>query len=295
LARHHRSDHHGLSEGDGVSGFDPAWLDLREPADAEARSKQLLQRAAGLFVGKDRGSVADLGCGTGSLLRALAPLLPNRQRWLLIDGDPTVLSAAVPRLSAWADAAETTAEGLRLTRAGKEIAVAFREANLADDPLPVVPGEADLVGASALFDLVSAEWLERFVGRLADFGAPLYAALSYDGHMSWTPARPEDADVEALFNRHQTRDKGTGAALGPSGAIALAEALRRRGYEATLADSPWLLEAAHRPLIDATIQGVAEAVSELEPNSWVETWRNLPRRSAVIGHLDLLAIPKPPG
>jgi len=275
-----------------VSGFDPAWLDLREPADAEARSPELLAKAAALFAGQETSSVADLGCGTGSLLRALAPLLPTRQRWLLIDGDPTVLSAAVPRLSAWAESAESNEEGLHLLRAGKEISVRFRLANLADDPLPIKAGEADLIGASALFDLVSAEWLERFADRMAAFGAPLYAALSYDGRMSWTPALPDDARIETLFNQHQTRDKGTGAALGPNGAPALAQALEKHGYETTMADSPWRLTAREMTLTRATIDGVAGAVAEIDPMSWVEAWRTATRNGAIIGHLDLLAIPK---
>ena len=274
-----------------MSGFDPTWLDLREPADAEARSPELLAKAAALFAGKESGSVADLGCGTGSLLRALAPLLPDRQRWLLIDGDQIVLSAAIPRLSAWAEQAEPTAEGLRLLRAGKEISVVFRQANLADDPLPITAGEAELVGASALFDLVSAEWLERFADRLAAFGAPLYAALTYDGRMSWTPAHPDDLRVEALFNQHQTRDKGTGAALGPNGAPALAHALQQRGFATALAESPWLLRAEQCSLTSATIDGVASAAAELEPRPWIEAWRTLPRLAAVVGHLDLLASP----
>ncbi len=275
-----------------MSGFDPAWLDLREPADAAARSPELLTQLATLFVGQEKGAVADLGCGTGSLLRALAPLLPQRQHWLLIDGDPTVLSAAIPRLSAWADRAETTDDELHLHWAGKDISVAFRHTNLADDPLPVAPGEADLIGASALFDLVSAEWLERFAARLAAFRAPLYGALSYDGRMNWTPSHPGDTRVEALFNRHQTTDKGTGAALGPGGASALARSLTLRGFETTLADSPWRLSRADQALIDATMSGVANAVAELEPAAWVKDWSAARRSEAVIGHLDLLAIPK---
>lgn len=274
-----------------MTGFDPAWLDLREPADAAARSKDLLARAAALFAGRDRAAVADLGCGTGSLLRALAPLLPARQRWLLIDGDPVVLAAAAPRLSAWADAAERTADGVRLFRAGQEIEVAFRQANLADDPLPLAQGEADLVGASALFDLVSAAWLARFADALSAYGAPLYAALSYDGRMSWTPPHPDDARVEATFNQHQTRDKGVGAALGPNGAAALAQALADRGYETALANSPWLLGNAQASLTLATMDGVARAVGELDQRPWIEGWRTSARTAAVIGHLDLLAIP----
>lgn len=272
-----------------MSGFDPAWLDLREPADAEARDSSLLAKAAALFADRSALRIADLGCGTGSLLRALSPLLPARQHWLLIDGDPAVLEAAIPRLSQWADSAQSSSDGLRLQRAGQEIEITFRQIDLAAFPLPVEPGEADLIGASALFDLVSAAWLERFASSLAMFGAPLYAALSYDGRMFWAPPHPDDARVEALFNQHQTRDKGTGAALGPGGAAALAEALTGRGFDVACADSPWRLTSASTPLIRAVRDGVADAVQEIEPAPWIKTWRAASCSAASIGHLDLLA------
>lgn len=274
-----------------MSGFDPAWLDLRESADKRARAASLLEQLSGRFASRESVRVADLGCGTGSLLRALAPLLPDHQRWLLIDGDPAVLAAAVPRLTAWAEAAELSQNGLFLKRFGKQIEVTFRQVDLATDPLPVTPGEADLIGASALFDLVSAEWLERFTDRLKAYGAPLYAALSYDGQMHWHPPHPDDRRAETLFNAHQTRDKGTGAALGPAGAATLGQMLTRHGFQVTLADSPWHLGLPDAALTKATIDGIADAMTEIDPSTWIEEWRAHPRKTAVIGHQDLLAIP----
>jgi SAM-dependent methyltransferase len=274
-----------------MSGFDPAWLDLRESADKRARAASLLEQLSGRFASRESVRVADLGCGTGSLLRALAPLLPDHQHWLLIDGDPAVLAAAVPRLTAWAEAAEPSQNGLRLNRLGKQIEVTFRQVDLATDPLPVTPGEADLIGASALFDLVSAAWLERFTDRLKAYGAPLYAALSYDGQMHWHPPHPDDRRAETLFNAHQTRDKGTGAALGPAGASRLGHMLTRHGFQVTLADSPWHLGLPDAALTSATVGGVADALQEIEQADWIQGWRNHPRTAATIGHQDLLAIP----
>ena len=56
----------------------PDWLALREPADAAARSRELVRRLCDRSV-EDRWSIHDLACGSGSMGRWLAPLLPGSQ------------------------------------------------------------------------------------------------------------------------------------------------------------------------------------------------------------------------
>jgi trans-aconitate methyltransferase len=83
-----------------MSGFSAEWLALREPADRRARSRALVAELRSVFAGRDTAAVIDLGCGTGSNLRALAASLPRRQSWRLVDRDPALLSAARERLAA---------------------------------------------------------------------------------------------------------------------------------------------------------------------------------------------------
>ncbi|RMF32884.1 MAG: methyltransferase domain-containing protein, partial [Alphaproteobacteria bacterium] len=80
-----------------MSGFSPDWLDLREPADARARSRLLL---AELFehTGIEGLRITDLGCGTGATARALTGYLQKDCEWLLVDHDPALLAAAQQRL-----------------------------------------------------------------------------------------------------------------------------------------------------------------------------------------------------
>ena len=277
-----------------MSGFSADWLALREGADRRARDPVLLARLAALFEARSEIEVVDLGCGTGSNLRALARHLPARQDWILVDHDPALLAAARMRLSAWADRA-ADGERLRLAKDGAEIAVRFVEADLAAGAGAFLAGRPALVTAAALFDLVSPAWIERFAGAAAGSGAAFYTALTYDGAERWTPPHPTDAAMLAAFLAHQGRDKGFGPAAGPQATSLLERAFRAHGYAVETAKSPWRLGPGDAALMQALAQGSAAAVGETGavPEETVRAWLDA-RLAAVgceIGHADLLAIP----
>ncbi|MEB0303591.1 hypothetical protein QN348_22145, partial [Mucilaginibacter sp. 5C4] len=66
----------------GIPLVSPDWLALREPEDAAARSRDLALTAAAK-IPDGPVIVHDLGSGTGSMMRWLAPLLPGPQTWIL--------------------------------------------------------------------------------------------------------------------------------------------------------------------------------------------------------------------
>ena len=76
-----------------MSGFSPDWLALREPVDHRSRNPQLVRALQARFEGRSTVTVVDLGCGTGSNLRAVAPLLGSEQSWTLVDNDQEVIRA----------------------------------------------------------------------------------------------------------------------------------------------------------------------------------------------------------
>ena len=244
------------------------WLALREPADHAARDAGLLAEVGRDLQRRDAPLIVDLGCGAGSNFAALQPAAPADARWRLVDNDPALLSAAAAR----APGAETLS------------------ADLAAAPLGPIFGGADLVTAAAFFDLVSADWIARFVSALPP-SAGVYAALSYDGRETWRPAHETDAPVLRAFCAHQGGDKGFGPALGPKGAEALGAALSRTGRSVRAAPSPWRLK---RPedgaLMDQLADGVAAAAAEAgAPDA--DLWRAAPRAACDIGHIDLYAAP----
>jgi SAM-dependent methyltransferase len=277
-----------------VSGFPAAWLDLRESADRRARNPSLLAFLAHRFAHHDRIEIADLGCGTGSNLRAIAPVLSVRQRWSLVDHDPLLLAAARERLAAWSDGFDNTAPHLELAREGRSLTVDFREADLAAD-LDIVVPHADLITAAALFDLVSVAWIRAFVSAVAARRAVFYAALTYDGGESWSPPHPSDRAIIAAFLVHQSGDKGFGPAAGPGATGALVEAFRAAGYRVRTAASPWRLGRRDERLIRDRAEGIAAAVRETgrvpprDVNGWLAA--RVSGATGRVGHIDLLALP----
>lgn len=277
-----------------MSGFDPIWLALREPADARARNPDILAACAKHFSERAEMSVVDLGCGAGSNLRALAPHLPARQTWRLVDNDPRLLDAARKKLAAWADASETTDDGLRLRKDGKRIDVRLSLVDLARDLEQAVAGDVDLVTAAALFDLVSEAWLQQFVALLAARRMPLYTVLIYDGVEEWAPPHAADAAILSAFLRHQATDKGFGPAAGPQGAAIPTRLLQARGYAVSNGASDWRLDARDSELVAQLAAGIAGACREtgLVAAPVIEDWLAARRGAqARIGHVDLFAIP----
>jgi SAM-dependent methyltransferase len=277
-----------------MSGFSDAWLTLREPADHRSRNPKLARALARHFDGWRPVTIVDLGCGTGSNLRAIAPLLGPEQHWTLVDNDPALLEAAIVKLTAWADGADRLPDnGLALFKGAKRVNVTFRFADLARDLDAALGPSANLVTASALFDLVSAEAIAKFAAAIAQRKSAFYTVLTYDGDQRWLPEHEADSAMIDAFNAHQTSDKGFGPAAGPDAPDALSEAFAAAGYSVTEGDSAWRLGASDEALIAELAHGFADAVRETGriPELTVADWRSVSRTGAIVGHTDTLALP----
>lgn len=276
--------------------FSPEWLALREPVDHRSVNRDLAARVAAHFDGPDHISIMDLGCGTGSNLRGSCHLFADSQHWTLVDYDKALLRAARERLSAWADHAEEAGEELILAKGEKRIMIDFRRVDLNADLELALDWHPDLVTAAALFDLVSAEWISRFVAGMAARKLPLYTVLTYDGREEWQPPHAADAAMLKAFHAHQHRDKGFGPAAGPDAARLMNETFIGAGYKALTGDSPWVFTAADRQLVEQLTAGIAGAVQETGqvPAATISAWLEAKQKasSGLVGHLDLLAFPK---
>jgi len=264
--------------------FGAEWLSLRERADHRARAPELAEELAAWWEAQGARRIVDLGSGTGSNLRYLAPRLPGPQAWTLVDHDPDLLDRVRPP----ADSVDFRIESLEPV-----------VADLARGGLDPV-GEADLVTASALLDLVSTRWLTALVRACRQANAAALLALSYDGTVTWSVPAPDDALVLAAVNRHQTRDKGTGGALGPQAAHEAERLFRGAGYRCRLLPSLWKLGGDDAALVEELVAGWAGAASEINPQyagrirEWARTRVaevRAGRLRVTVGHLDLLALP----
>lgn len=263
--------------------FPADWLDLREPYDAAAVDPGLLDRLTAWRQPRGELRVIDLGAGTGSNLRRLAPRLGGGQRWTLVELDPALTAAGEARPPPAATVA------------------AYRRLDLSRDLEALADERPDLVTASALIDLVSASWLARLADLTTSLGAALHIALTYDGRIAWDPEDPSDAGIRDLVNAHQRTDKGFGPALGPDAAPALARLLDGRD-NVRLATSDWRLRGDDRAIQRELLAGYAKAAADLDPSagSRLAAWhgRRLDlveagRSSLTVGHLDLLCLPRP--
>jgi hypothetical protein len=290
-----------------MSGFSAEWLALREPVDHRSRNLTL-QAQVIQFLGQikaiDSGSIhiTDLGSGTGSNLRALAPYFGVQQSWTLVDYDVDLLQSARASLIAWADSVVSANEGkltrtasgliqpLTITKNSNTIAIEFRCVDLVHDYQTILDKPADLITAAAFFDLVAEPWLAQFCAALTQ---PLYTVLTYNGIEKWSPPEAIDADVLCAFHAHQSTDKGFGAALGPRAAEHLQSLLQGKGFTTVCAPSPWCMDYRDRALIEQLAQGTARAVREMGtlPNAAVNQWEHMRRNvmQCEIGHDDLFA------
>jgi hypothetical protein len=276
-----------------MSGFSADWLALREAADHRSRNRELANGLATRFQQRSSITTVDLGCGTGSNLRATAALLPDTQFWTLVDNDPALLEAAARTLSTWADTHRQGEHGLVLIKAGKTITVTFRKADLVRDLDAILDPAPDLVTASALFDLASAEFITRFAHAVAVRRSVFFTVLTYNGIQHFAPRTPSDQPMTGAFHRHQMGDKGFGASAGPTAAVLLADQFQMQGYSVLEGDSPWRLGAADAPLLRELAQGFAAAVRETKAieGKVIDAWIARPKTGAEVGHTDTLAIP----
>jgi hypothetical protein len=261
----------------------PDWLALRERADAAARSRALVDELRRRVPAGECWLIHDLACGTGSMGRWLAPLLPGRQRWVLHDRDADLLARASADAPGPADD-------------GAEVAIETRLSDVTQLDPDDLTG-VTLITASALLDLLTLEELTRLIDACVGAGCPVLFALSVSGRVQLLPPDPLDARIAAAFNEHQRRLTPRGRLLGPAAVEAAVEGFRGFGAEVVVRSSSWRLGAADGELalewLTAWIDAACEQEPELGPEADPFRRRRLNEAAAgalavTVGHADLL-------
>lgn len=265
---------------------EPSWLALREPADAAARAEDLVDEIRRELPDGRPLVIHDLACGTGSMLRWLAPRLPGPQHWISYDIDADLLAAL--------DTAHGTvaADGSPVTTQIRRCDVTrLRCDDLAD---------ATLITSSALLDLLTAEELRRLVFACAPVRCPVLITLTVTGAVRLWPPRPLDDIVAAAFNAHQRRTTAGRRLLGPDAAGAASGVFTELGRDLVVRATPWRLGPATRALTHSWFAGWLTAACEQDPHLAAETSSYARERFAaaaagrlrvLVDHRDLLVRP----
>ncbi len=272
------------------SVFDGGWLALRESADHRARDVAITSHLADWLNHRFKQSgqpveIVDLGSGSGSNCRYLAPRLAVPQRWLLLDQDEVLLTRAIEHLPPKLPAVSAEYRLARLTAS-----------NLSE----LLPSKVDLVTASALIDLVSETWLEALANAVTTRHSALLIVLSYAGEFGFNLAHPDDELIQQALNAHQARDKGLGQASGPEATGILVALMKARGAVICEAPSAWQLGPEDSLLQLALLEGYRDAAVEQMPDYAGRIWQWFEDRARSIDtgdlevsvhHRDLLALP----
>ncbi|WP_417518080.1 glycosyltransferase [Marinobacter sp.] len=234
--------------------FPDEWLKAREAADHRARSVDLthqLEQWLQATPGSDGPlRIVDIGTGRGSNAAYLASALSVPQEWLLVDQDEGLLDEAASRAQQLNVPNETLQRRL-----------------MPEDFHGFLPHHTSLVTASALIDLVSEVWLAALVKEVVSKQAAVLVVLSYTGRFALSPTHEQDDLVRELVNQHQHGDKGTGAALGPDAAAALAEKLALGSYEVQIKETPWRLTGKDAKLAEMLMAGWVAAAKQRSPDA----------------------------
>jgi hypothetical protein len=262
------------------------WLALREAEDARARSGDLALAIPPL-LGVGPYTVHDLGSGTGSLMRWLAPMLPGGQTWVLHDWNADLTDRAL-------DAP------LPLDRDDRPVSIRTRVGELdrlsADD----LRG-ASLVTASALLDVLTAAEAHAIVDACIQVGAPAFVSLSVTGEVELRPWDALDKRVGDAFNAHQRREVHGRRLLGRYGGPIVRGLFEQAGWNVRQARTKWRLDDSEPRLLREWFDGWVDAAEEQSPELGDELagYRALRHdqlargdASAVVYHLDVLAWPR---
>lgn len=260
------------------------WLALRGTVDGRAReaSAPLLDMLIRYFAtaGADAVDVVDVGAGTGANQRWLAPRLPFRQRWTLLDHDPALLNLVPARGND-----DRVLDMNRVVAGIEDLGT-----------LPQLARRPVLLTCSAVLDVLSAHQLDGLCDVLVDRRLPALFSLTVDGTVDLSPAHRSDARIGEVFNQHQRR----GTLAGPTAVAHAAARLRAAGMSVQIVDTPWRLGPEDGQLLRRYLRERAEVVIEQDPRLRDETevWladrldrEREGRLRGRVGHQDLLCLP----
>ena len=180
--------------------FNNNWLIQREKIDSLSRSKIAISKINNFIKNKDKISIIDLGCGTGSNYRYLSPKIKKKQSWDMLDISLKSINYFKEDIS----------------KSKKVDNVKFIKTNVIKNIKKIDFNNYDIVTGSAFLDIMPNSWFRDFY-NLNINSKIIYFSINYDGFFKFFPKHKDDGLVLKLFNSDQKSDKGIGLkAVGPN-------------------------------------------------------------------------------
>jgi len=202
------------------------YLLAKRSVDDRALNRVVLERLRRelLAFEDETPRVLEIGAGMGTMVARLVEWgVLKRAHYTLLDRDSALLGAARAWLSEWAPTTgfgvAPTADGLRLENAARksELTLCFKEVDVAR--LTESAPRYDLLIANAVLDVVDVPAvLPPLLSLLSERGLYWFCS-NFDGETSFSPERPEDAALLAVYHRSMDERalKGRGAGHSQTG------------------------------------------------------------------------------
>lgn len=256
-------------------GFDQRWLACRAPYDAEARSTLLEARAKRYLDGCATSRVLDVGCGSGNNILFLAEKWRNIDRWLGLDHDNDLVTAAKQQTDF------------------HQIPFTGVVADLLDLDTELSRHSPSLIVGNAVFDLFTPNMMEQVLSTLQKHRIPMLTTLSYTG-MKWNPALELDSKMIGFYEQHMVRPRPSGRGMGPAAPQKIKEIVAHLGGQVESDLSLWRIPAEDQSMqaflfhfMERSIPEVIESEIELEN---FREWLTLRKQTAAalsVTHEDL--------
>ena len=211
---------------------------LRTRAGSTCASRPITARATASWHARSPSTstgwrpvtVVDLGCGTGSNLRATGRCSGAEQHWTLVDYDQALLEAA-------ARAARRLGRRRRTGRAARSRSSKAPSASPSSSAAPISRATSKVRSGRTpissrhrrLFDLASAEFIAGSPPRSLPESAAFYTVLTYNGDQRWTPEHEADAALVGGLQRSPAARQGFRPGSGAGCAGRAERGLCRRG------------------------------------------------------------------
>lgn len=245
------------------------WLQERYQMDAGSRNPDLLRTFLESFdAGRSVQRILDVGSGFGANFLFLAPRIPGRQHWLLLDRDNELIDKVNWMIQDRAQ--DLDRDGTRILKealASGRITVDSYCGDFTDAASPIFEKSWDAVVANAVFDLNSQEQFRAFLrAALAakrDHDLRLYFTLHLERGGGFDPRSPENDRYMDLFHQHMARAQDFGRAMGADCAKDMKEIMLQEGLRPILGASPWFITANERSFLKSNLNFLDQSIPDL--------------------------------